>query len=83
LSNELDKILISENQPDFAYKLGQLRGSILHGATFDPNEDEFKNVSKIIWDVTEHGDDALRKFTKDYDHADIQPDQFQISKEKL
>ena len=83
MTNKLDKILISENQPNFAYKLGQLRGSMLHGATFDPNEDEFKNVSKIIWEVTEHGDDALRKFTKDYDHVDIQPDQFQISKEEL
>jgi histidinol dehydrogenase len=83
VTNKLDKILISENQPDFAYKLGQLRGSILHGATFDPNEDEFKNVSKIIWEVTKHGDDALRKFTKDYDHVDIQPDQFQIPKEEL
>jgi len=83
LSNQLDQILISENQPDFAYKLGQLRGSMLHGATFDPNEDEFKNVSKIIWEVTEHGDDALRKFTKDYDHVDIQPEEFQISKKEL
>jgi histidinol dehydrogenase len=83
LSNELNKILISENQPDFAYKLGQLRGSILHGATFDPNEDEFRKVSKIIWEVTKHGDDSLRKFTKNYDHVDIQPDQFQIPKEEL
>ena len=83
MTNKLDKILISYKQPDFAYKLGQLRGAILHGATFDPNEDEFRNVSKIIWEVTEHGDDALRKFTKDYDHVDIQPDQFRISKEEL
>jgi histidinol dehydrogenase len=83
VANKLDKILIFENQPNFAHKLGQLRGSILHGATFGPNEDEFRNVSKIIWEVTEKGDDALRKFTKDYDHVDIQPDQFRISKEEL
>ena len=83
MTNQLDKILIYENLPNFSYKLGQLRGSILHGATFDPDEDKFKNVSKIIWEVTKYGDDALRKFTKDYDHVDIQPDQFQISKEEL
>jgi histidinol dehydrogenase len=83
LSNELDQILISHRQPDFAYKLGQLRGSILHGATFDPIEDEFKVVSKIIWTVLEHRDQALRKSTNDYDHVDIKPEDFQIPKEEL
>ena len=83
MSNELDQILTSEGQPDFAYKLGQLRGSILHGATFDPNEDEFKVVSKIIWEVLEHRDQALRKCTQEYDHVDIKPEEFQIPKEDL
>ena len=45
MSNELDQILISEGQPDFAYKLGQLRGSILHGATFDPTEENKSDVT--------------------------------------
>jgi len=83
LSNELDQILISEGQSDFAYKLGQLRGSILHGATFDPNEDEFKVVSKIIWTVLEHRDEALSLCTREYDHVDIKPEDFQIPKEDL
>ncbi len=83
MSNELNQLLISEGQPGFAYKLGQLRGSILRGATFDPNEDKFKDVSKIIWGVLEHRDEALRKSTKDYDYVDIKPEEFQISKEEL
>ncbi len=83
MANKLDKILISQGQPNFAYKLGQLRGAILHGATFEPNEDEFRVVSKIIWTVLEHRDQALRECTKHYDHVDIKPEDFQIPKEEL
>ncbi len=83
MSNELDQILISEGQPNFAFQLGQLRGAILHGATFDPKEDEFKLVSNIIWEVLENRDQALRECTKRYDHVDIKPEDFQIPKEEL
>jgi len=55
----------------------------MYEATFGPHENDFKHVSKIILEVGEHRDKALRKFTKDHDGVDIRPGEFQISKDEL
>jgi len=83
MNDELDQILVSEGQPGFPCKLGELRGLVMNAATFGPYENEFKRVGEIIWEVGEQGDKALRKFTKDYDGVDLTPEEFQISKEEL
>ncbi len=83
MSHDLDQILIVEGQPEFAHKLGELRGLIMNMAKFGPDEGELEQVRKIIVEVFRNGDKAVSEFTKEYDGVDLRPDEFRISEEDL
>ena len=83
MANELDQILFSYNQPDFNKKLAILRSALSGGATFNLLSNEGQTVAKIIDEVRKNGDDAVRKYTKEYDSVDLPAEKFRVPKQQL
>ena len=83
MPHELDKILISSSLPDFEDRLVQLRSVICQTTTFNPRSKEGQKVAEIIEDVWENGDEAVTKYTKEFDRVDLTFEKFQVSKEEL
>jgi len=81
--HELDQILISYEQPDFEDRLVKLRSVICQATTFNPRSEEGRKVAEIIEEVWEKGDEAVAKYTKEFDGVDLTPEQFQVSEDKL
>ena len=83
MPHELDKILISESQPDFESRLRQLRLKVMQAAAFSAIDDRLQLVRKIFCDVIQKGDEAVTKYTKEFDKADLRPDEFRVTREDL
>ncbi len=83
MSNELDQILISYEQPDFKKRLEKLRSTVCEATTFNPRSDEGIAVAEIISEVWKDGDKAVAKYTKEYDDVELSPEEFRVSKEDL
>ena len=82
MNDELDKILISHKQPDFAKELEKLRISTLDAAWFRDDSDRDK-VKDIVEDISKRGDEAVAGYTAEFDHINLAPDEFQVPKEEL
>jgi len=84
MPHELDQILISSSQPDFEKRLGDLRRKKAPRGRF-PGYDSPESISvlEILRDVGERGDNAIRDYTKKYDDADLEPDEFRVSSRDL
>ncbi len=83
MPHELDQILISHSQPDFSDRLVQLRMAICQAPTFNPRSEEGLKVAKIIDDFWEHGDQAVTKYTREFDKVELTPQEFRVSKKDL
>lgn len=83
MASELDQILISYKHPDFNSKLVKLRDKVSQATTFNPRSKEGKKVAGIIEDVWKNGDEAVAKYTREFDGVDLTPEQFRVSKEDL
>ena len=83
MANELDQILFSYKQPDFNKKLTILRSALSEGATFNLLGNEGQTVAKIIDEVRGNGDEAVRKYTKEYDGVDLPAEKFRVPKQQL
>ena len=85
--DKLDQILISSSQPDFKEQINHLHWKLLSKARFggfDPqSEKNRQTVLDIIRDVSQHGDEAVAKYTEKYDHVKLSPKQLRVSKEQL
>jgi len=81
--HELDQILISYKQPDFDDRLVKLRSVICQATTFNPRSEEGQKVAEIIEEVWEKGDEAVAKYTKEFDGVVLTPEQFQVSEDDL
>jgi histidinol dehydrogenase len=81
LSNELDQILISSSQPDFHDQIETLHRKLQRKARFGGPEE--KKVWEIIREVSKRGDEAVAKYTKDYDYVELKPEEFRVSKKEL
>jgi histidinol dehydrogenase len=91
MPHELDQILLFSSQSDFDTKLQELHKKLLSEARFggfNPQSAEnWGQVRNIIVQVDQPTDkavdEAVRKFTKEFDGPDLPPEQFKISRGDL
>ncbi len=84
MSDELDRILIVEGITEsFSGELGVLRASITKAARFERDSEEIGQVRGILHAVVREGDEALVRFTKDYDGVKLTPKEFRITTDEL
>ncbi len=83
MPHELDKILISYEQPDFKDKLSKLRFAVVHAARFRIDSKENEQLRDIVKEVMGRGDNAVAEYTERYDGIKLTPEQFRVSKEDL
>jgi histidinol dehydrogenase len=83
LINQLDKILISYNQPDFKKRLEKLRHEIMREAWFLVGDDRRTQVIDILREVKKRGDEAVAEYTKKFDRVELTPEQFKVSEGDL
>jgi len=89
MPHELDQILISSSQPDFADKLDELHNKLREEARFggfdkeSESENNRQEVLDIIRDVSKRKYEAVREYTNKFDKEDIPPERFQVSEEQL
>jgi histidinol dehydrogenase len=83
MSNELNDILISYRDPDSEDKLRELRNRVCEAATFNPRSPEGKKVAEIIDNVEKQGAEAVARYTSEFDHVDLTPDEFRIQPAEL
>ena len=83
MSDKLKNILISYNQTGFDEKLTELRQNIGKNATFNPISDEGKKVAGIIDEIRINGDEAVAKYTEEFDNVILNPGQFRVPQEDL
>jgi len=83
VKNQLDKILISYNQPDFKKRLEKLRHEIMREAWFLVGDDRRTQVIDILKEVKKRGNEAIVEYTKKFDRVELMPEQFTVSEEDL
>ncbi len=87
MTHKLDQILISASQRNFKKQINNLHWKLLKAARFGgfdkKSEANRQEVLNIIRDVDERGDEAVAKYTKDYDGVELKPEEFRVSKEML
>ena len=83
MSNELDQILISYRQADFADELAKLRWTIIKAAQFEADDKKLDQLRDIISQVKKHREKAVAEFTEKFDRVKVTPEQFQISEKYL
>ena len=86
MTNELDNILISYDQPKFQEKLFNIYLSKAGMSHFGLGPRHTKNrqkVEAILRDVIENGDEAVIKYTKEFDGVKLTPEQFRVNQNDL
>jgi histidinol dehydrogenase len=81
MANELDKILIKYDQPDFVVRFGLIRAAIIRATHFD--NDKEKQLDAILDEVSHRRDEAVAEYTEKFDGVKLTPEQFRISEEEL
>ena len=82
MSRDLDQILISASQPDFAERLDNLHHE-LEKASLLVDYKSREKLIKVITDVVEYGDKAVAEYTEKFDDVKLTPEQFRVSNEDL
>jgi histidinol dehydrogenase len=80
---KLNQIMICASQPDFEKRLMDLRTQICEITTFNPISDQSKKVATIIDEVWTKGDEAVARYTQEFDNVTLLPEQFRISLKDL
>jgi histidinol dehydrogenase len=84
MPDKLDKILISSSQPDFEKKFRKLRSNIMLSARFAGyGSKENRQVTKILRDVAERGDQAVAEYTEKFDGVKLTPEKFRLHKTEM
>jgi histidinol dehydrogenase len=86
MPHELDKILISFDQPQFQEKLDNVflsKAGMSHFGMGPRHKENRQKVEAILRDVVEIGDEAVVKHTKKFDYVELTPEQFRINQEDL
>jgi histidinol dehydrogenase len=79
--NELDKILIKYDQPDFVERFTEIRNVVFRATHFDNEKDEQLDV--IFNEVDKRGDEAVAEYTEKFDGVRLTPEQFRITDEEI
>jgi histidinol dehydrogenase len=80
--NELDKILIKYDQPDFTERLIEICKAVFRATGINDSEKE-NQLDAILNEVNERGDEAVAEFTEKFDGVKLTPEQFKISEAEL
>jgi histidinol dehydrogenase len=81
MANELDKILIKYDQPDFEKRYTETRTAVIRATYFDGEKEQQLNT--IFNEVTQRGDEAVAEYTEKFDGVKLTPEQFRISDAEL
>jgi histidinol dehydrogenase len=86
VSHELDKILISHDQPKFLERLVNVllsKGGMSHFGFGPRHVENRRKVEEILSDVVKNGDKAIVKFTEKFDGVKLRPEQFRVEQDDL
>ena len=83
MPHDLDQILISSSQLDFAENLSKLRFAVVHAARFRIDSKENEQLRSIVQNVMKRGDEAVAEYTKEFDGVELLPKDFRISNQDL
>jgi len=86
MPHELDQILILYKRPNFQNRLYKFRLSKLRLSNFGigkPHKKNRQKVEEILNEVAINKDNAVAKYTEEFDKVKLTPEQFRISKEDL
>jgi histidinol dehydrogenase len=88
MANELDKILIKYDQPDFEKRrmeiLVEIRGGVFSATHFGGKDDgKEEQLDAILNEVTKRDDEAVAEYTEKFDGVKLTSDQFIISETEL
>jgi histidinol dehydrogenase len=79
-----ENLLLSSSDPDFDVKLGMLRSEMMRAARMaGADSEQNRTVTRILCDVAEHGDSAVARYTKTFDHTELEPSQFRVGGDDL
>ncbi len=81
MANELDKILIKYDQPDFVERLTEIRAAVVRGTHLVGEKEQ--QLDTILDEVGRRGDEAVVEFTEKFDDVKLTPEQFRISEAEL
>ena len=81
MANELDKILIKYDQPDFEERFAEIRTAVIRATHFDSEKE--KQLDAILDEVNKRGDEAVAEYTEKFDGVKLTPEQFRISEAEL
>jgi histidinol dehydrogenase len=81
VANELDKILIKYDQPDFVERLAAIRGAVVYGSHFIGEKEQ--QLEAILSEVMKREDEAISEYTEKFDGVKLTPEQFRISEAEL
>ena len=84
MPRELEQILISSSQPDFARRLKRFRAKIMRAARFAGyGSRENQQVLDILHNVADRGDKAVAEYTEKFDGLKLTPEQFRVGRQEL
>lgn len=81
MGNELDKILIKYDQPDFKERFTEIRTAVVHVTNFDSEKE--KQLDVILDAVLSRGNEAVTEYTEKFDGVKLAPEQFRVSEAEL
>lgn len=83
MTNDLDKILISYDQPEFKKRSIEIRVAVFRATHFDFDSEKEQQLETILNEVIKRGDEAVAEYTEKFDGVGLTPKQFRISEEEL
>jgi histidinol dehydrogenase len=83
MTNELDKILIKYDQPDFEERLTSVRAAVFRATHFDSDDVKVEQLENVLNEVIKRGDEAIAEFTEKFDGVKLISAQFRISETEL
>jgi histidinol dehydrogenase len=86
MPHELDKILISYDQPGFQERLFEIyisKAGMSHFGFGPRHVENRRKVEAILSDVVESGDEAIIKYTEKFDGVKLTPERFRVDQNDL
>ena len=74
MPHELDQILISASQPDFAKRLMEVRMALERLSRFTPGDGKHEQLQVIILNVNRKKDEAVSEYTEKFDGVKLTPE---------
>ena len=86
MPHEFDKILISYDQPNFQEKLFNFffsKAGMSHFGLGSRHTENRQKVEAILRNVVENGDEAIVKYTEEFDGVKLTPENFRVAQNDL